>query len=93
MKSSHRIPRPVDGDECGAGARGMQFPSMPFSDAPPCRRDDSLWSTNWICTTIKLYISFAGGVGRFRRRFASGTGSVVARSRVQKKRDQILLFA
>jgi CheY-like chemotaxis protein len=28
MKTSRRIPRPVDGDECGAGVGGMQFPRI-----------------------------------------------------------------
>ncbi|HEU17877.1 MAG TPA: hypothetical protein ENO00_00625 [Deltaproteobacteria bacterium] len=37
-----RIPRPVDGDECGAAARGMQSPSFKFLDAPPCGRGNSL---------------------------------------------------
>jgi len=34
MKPSRRIPRPVDGDECGAGVRGMQFPSSSFLRCP-----------------------------------------------------------
>ena len=34
MKSSRRIPRPVDGDECGAGVRGMQSPSSSFLRCP-----------------------------------------------------------
>ena len=34
MKSSRRIPRPVDGDECGAGVRGMQSPSSSFLNYP-----------------------------------------------------------
>ena len=35
MKSSRRIPRPVDGDECGAGARGMQSSSLLFKIPRP----------------------------------------------------------
>ena len=34
MKSSRRIPRPVDGDECEAGVRGMQSPSSSFLRCP-----------------------------------------------------------
>jgi hypothetical protein len=34
MKPSRRIPRPVDGDECGAGGRGMQSPSSSFLRCP-----------------------------------------------------------
>jgi DNA adenine methylase len=34
MKPSRRIPRPVDGDECGAGVWGMQSPSSSFLRCP-----------------------------------------------------------
>jgi hypothetical protein len=34
MKPSRRIPRPVDGNECGAGGRGMQSPSFSFLRCP-----------------------------------------------------------
>jgi CheY-like chemotaxis protein len=34
MKSARRIPRPVDGDECGAGVRGMQSPSSSLFKMP-----------------------------------------------------------
>ena len=34
IKFSRRIPRPVDGDECGAGVRGMQSPSSSFLRCP-----------------------------------------------------------
>jgi len=34
MNPSRRIPRPVDGDECGAGGRGMQSPSSSFLRCP-----------------------------------------------------------
>jgi len=34
MKSSRRIPRPVDGDECGVGVRGMQSPLIQFFKMP-----------------------------------------------------------
>ena len=34
MKPSRRIPRPVDGDECGAGGRGMPSPSSGFLRCP-----------------------------------------------------------
>ena len=43
MKSSRRIPRPEDGDECGARARGMQSPSAGFLKCP------ALWAGSFTC--------------------------------------------
>lgn len=56
-----RIPRSVNGDECGAGARGCNPLHLSFSDASPCGRDNSLFS--WL-TRIKIE---PGDVERFER--------------------------